>query len=163
MDTDLRLISRIFSGGQTGADRAALDAAIKARVVHGGWCPAGGWAEDKPYPPGVLVSYPGLKPTIESEPEVRSRYNIRDSHATLVLGAVESSEGCQRGVAYARATSRPVLLNPSEPDEALEFLRGVGRDLIVNVAGPRESEAPGGYDRAREFMDELLASAAAST
>lgn len=162
MDNTLALISRIFSGGQTGADRAALDAAIAASVVHGGWCPAGGLAEDKPYPPGVLVNYPGLKPTIESEPEVRTRYNIRDSHATLVLGAPTDSPGCERAVAYAAAVGRPLLVNPSSPAVAIELLQGVGRELIVNVAGPRESEAPGGYDRARTFMDELLALAAAS-
>ena len=37
---------KIISGGQTGIDRAALDAAIEMGVDYGGWCPKGGWAED---------------------------------------------------------------------------------------------------------------------
>ncbi|WP_062073118.1 YpsA SLOG family protein [Demequina sediminicola] len=157
MDLSRPLISRIYAGGQTGADRAALDAAIAAGVVHGGWCPAGGWAEDKPYPPGVLVDYPGLKPTIESDPAVRTERNIRDTHATLALGVVEGSPGATRALAYAEAIARPVMVRPDSPAAALEWLATIGRELIVNVVGPRESEAPGSYNAARAFMSALLA------
>ena len=51
-------VTRIVSGGQTGADRAALDIAIELGIAYGGWCPAGGWAEDFPEPPGLLAFYP---------------------------------------------------------------------------------------------------------
>ena len=40
------MIRKIISGGQTGADRAALDWTIKDDIPHGGWCPAGRRAED---------------------------------------------------------------------------------------------------------------------
>jgi len=43
-----RLVSRIMSGGQTGADRAALDWGIEHGIPHGGWCPKGRRAEDGP-------------------------------------------------------------------------------------------------------------------
>ncbi|MGD8275114.1 MAG: putative molybdenum carrier protein, partial [Thiohalocapsa sp.] len=33
------LVARVVSGGQTGVDRAALDAALAAGVPVGGWCP----------------------------------------------------------------------------------------------------------------------------
>ena len=46
---------KIISGGQTGVDRAALDVAIERGVPWGGWCPKGGWAEDFPEPPGLLM------------------------------------------------------------------------------------------------------------
>ncbi|WP_062078855.1 YpsA SLOG family protein [Demequina globuliformis] len=156
MDTQLAVVSRVYAGGQTGVDRAALDAAIRASVVHGGWCPAGGWAEDKPYAPGVLVTYPGLKPTIEADPAVRTRLNIRDSHATIALGVTVESPGCSLALDYAHATGRPVLVNPSTPEDAHAWLAGIGRELILNVVGPRASESPGVYDGARKFMDALL-------
>jgi len=56
-------IASIRSGGQSGVDRAALDAARAAGIRIEGWVPEGGWAEDYPTPPGVLVLYPELRPT----------------------------------------------------------------------------------------------------
>src|SRR5438105_4655074 len=41
---------RIRSGGQTGVDRAALDAAVLTGRPYEGWCPKGGWAEDWTFP-----------------------------------------------------------------------------------------------------------------
>ena len=35
------LVVKIISGGQTGVDRAALDAALKHGIDGGGWCPTG--------------------------------------------------------------------------------------------------------------------------
>jgi hypothetical protein len=52
----LRRVARLVSGGQSGVDRAALDAALAAGLPHGGWCPAGGWVEDLPTPPGPRAS-----------------------------------------------------------------------------------------------------------
>ena len=34
------MIKKIISGGQTGADRAALDRAIERGILHGGWVPS---------------------------------------------------------------------------------------------------------------------------
>jgi Circularly permutated YpsA SLOG family len=53
----------IICGGQTGVDRAALDAAISRGMAYGGWCPHGGWAEDMLAPPGLLAKYPHLRET----------------------------------------------------------------------------------------------------
>ena len=55
---------KIITGGQTGVDRAALDAAMECAVEYGGWCPRGGWAEDYAEPPGLLASLPNLKGVI---------------------------------------------------------------------------------------------------
>ena len=63
---------KIVCGGQSGVDRAALDAAIAAGVPHGGWCPAGGWAEDFPDPPGLRAAYPALRPTPSADPAERT-------------------------------------------------------------------------------------------
>jgi hypothetical protein len=51
---------KLLSGGQSGVDRAALDAALARGIEYGGWCPRGGWAEDFQRPPGLLARYPKL-------------------------------------------------------------------------------------------------------
>jgi hypothetical protein len=65
----------IRSGGQTGVDRAALDAALAAGLPYAGWCPKEGWAEDLPSPPGLLVAYPHLKPTPLADPAQRTEWS----------------------------------------------------------------------------------------
>ncbi|MFV0287482.1 MAG: YpsA SLOG family protein [Demequina sp.] len=150
------VIARVIAGGQTGVDRGALDAAIAMKVVHGGWCPAGGTAEDKPYAPGVLIDYPGLKPTMSDDPEIRTRLNVRDAHATLVIGDPERSPGAARAVSAAAELRRPCLVTPDSPSEAFAWLEGIGRELLVNVAGPRESQWPGARDAAYAFVTDLL-------
>ena len=70
----------IVSGGQTGVDRAALDAALALGMRCGGWCPAGRWAEDGPIDP----RYP-LRETPSGDPAQRTEWNVRDSDATLIL------------------------------------------------------------------------------
>ena len=54
---------KLLSGGQSGVDRAVLDAAVERSIDYGGWCPKDGWAEDLPKPPGLLAKYPRLKET----------------------------------------------------------------------------------------------------
>ena len=76
---------KIISGGQTGVDRAALDAAIERGLSWGGWCPKGGWAEDFPDPPGLLAKYPRLKETPLPHPLQRTEWNVRDSDAALII------------------------------------------------------------------------------
>jgi hypothetical protein len=75
----------ILSGGQTGVDRAALDVAIKLGIRYGGWCPKGGWAEDRPGPPGVLALYAGLRETPDTDPRQRTEWNARDCDRLMVL------------------------------------------------------------------------------
>jgi hypothetical protein len=137
-------------------DRAALDAALGAAIPCGGWCPAGRWAEDGPIPD----RYP-LRETTSSEPAERTRLNVRDSDGTLVLGAAPLRGGTALAAAHARALGRPLLvLDPTAPgavDEALTWLRA-HRIGTLNVAGPRESEAPGVYAATLRFMEALLGS-----
>lgn len=111
------LVARLVSGGQTGVDRAALDVAVRLGLPYGGWCPAGGWAEDRPVPPGIRADYPGLRETPSADPEERTRANVRDGDATLVLvpdgGASAGdvgSPGTQLTLHFAAATGRPVLV-----------------------------------------------------
>ncbi len=122
-------------------DRAALDAAIAAGLPHGGWCPAGRRAEDGPIPP----RYP-LRETEAADHETRTRLNVRDSDATLVLARPPLRGGTRLTVEVAEALGRPALVVDPWAEEELGAIpawlarHGVA---VLNVAGPRESEEPG--------------------
>lgn len=153
-------VARLVSGGQTGADRAALDVAILRGLPYGGWCPRGGWAEDHPTPPGLMTRYPGLRPTGTDDPAHRTRLNVHDSDATLVVCGEETpSAGTDVTLAAAREVGRPVLVTAGDPDEVLAWLAGLpapAAGLVLNVAGPRESEEPGLYRRTRRLLEAVL-------
>ena len=149
------MLERIVSGGQTGVDRAALDEARAAGVACGGWCPRDRWAEDGPIPPG----YP-LTETPRRDPAQRTAWNVRDADATLVLARGRPRGGTAATLDRARTEGRPFLLVDLErgpgPAETARWLRE-GGVRVLNVAGPRESQEPGVYARARSFLREVLA------
>ena len=145
---------RIVSGGQTGVDRAALDAALASGVACGGWCPAGGWAEDGPIP----ERYP-LREAPSADPAVRTGLNVRDSDATLVLCVEDAAGGTASTIEHAEALGRPLLvLDPAESDALGAAHAWIYRHSVqtLNVAGPRASEAPELYAAAYLFVLALL-------
>ena len=147
----------IVSGGQTGVDRAALDAAIAAGVPCRGWCPAGRKAED-----GVIPARYPLHETASACTAERTRRNVEDSDGTLVLRFAEESPGSRLTEAHARRIGKPLLevaVTHAPYDEVVdrivEFVECL--DLqTVNIAGPRASEAPGAYAKARQLIDGLI-------
>jgi hypothetical protein len=162
-----RLILR--SGGQTGVDRAALDVAIAKQIPYCGFCPRDGWAEDLPVPPGLLAKYPRLTETPSAAPEQRTAWNVRDSHATLLI-ANGSSLDASRGSFFTQTCAELIFLRPCHVvDLSAEGFLRLARDwldraihlagpgpFILNVAGPRESESPGIYRAALDFLTELV-------
>jgi hypothetical protein len=132
---------KIISGGQTGADRAALDWAIKGRRPHGGWCPKGRWAEDGPISERYL-----LQETPSSNPAQRTEWNVRDSDGTAILSVASTLSGGSRLTAkFARDYGKPWLhLHSLVPAPALALSQFVRQHKIkvLNVAGPRASQAP---------------------
>lgn len=158
---------KIMSGGQTGVDRAALDLAIARGMPWGGWCPKGGWAEDLPEPPGLLPAYPHLHETPLAHPVQRTEWVVRDSNATLILTDghdVSFYLRTRRAVEWARQHGKPFFIvdlnDPTAPSRAVAWLKvqrtRFGPDLALCVCGPRESEAPGAYDRARSMLSQCL-------
>lgn len=132
----------MISGGQTGADRAALDAAIALGVPHGGWCPRGRRAEDGPIPRRYR-----LRQTPLARVSQRTLWNIRDSDGTLVLCHGRPRGGSAltvRGLAGCRPR---LVLNPEAPGAARRAAWFVRRHRIrrLNVGGPRASEDPAIY------------------
>jgi hypothetical protein len=158
---------KIVSGGQTGVDRAALDVAIARGMPWGGWCPKGGWAEDLPDPPGVLAKYPQLRETPLPHPLQRTEWNVRDSDATLIVTdgeGVTVSIGTQRAQQWAHQHGKPFLVmdagEPGAAAQAAAWLKAqkqrFGTDMTLGIGGPRESEAPGIYARARALIGAML-------
>lgn len=149
---------RVISGGQTGADRAALDAAMDAGIPVGGWCPKNRTAEDGPIPD----RYP-LQETPSTKVEQRTDWNVRDSDGTLILVFDDADAGTATTVQRAQSRGRPVHFVTFQDqvgiEEAVEDTRRWMSDhdiRILNVAGPRESNAPGLYDASVAFLSALF-------
>lgn len=159
------LIITIRSGGQSGVDRGALDAARAAGVPVAGWCPAGGWAEDYPASPGVLVEYPELTETPSPQTGERTEWNVRDGDVTvIVVDEIHRSPGTDLTATFAQRWGRPYLLvdngrirSGGAAPFVTTWLRAQGNELEVNVAGPRASEWTSAYDAAYSLVREILA------
>ena len=145
-------LKRVVSGGQTGVDRAALDAAIECGIPIGGWCPKERLAEDGFVP----HRYPLLETPSRKYPE-RTMWNVRDSDGPLILITGPLEGGSAFTAKHAAALGRPHLVIDLEvhfydaPDLALEFI-AANRIALLNVAGPRESSRPGIYGRAHHVL-----------
>jgi hypothetical protein len=148
----------IVSGGQSGVDRAALDAAIKRGIPCSGWCPRGGWAEDFPEPPGLLARYPMLKETPLADTAQRTEWNVRDSDALLILVGVRGgkvSKGTQFAIRCAERFAKPYLLVSLRDMGALDRVvawLAAKRPRRLGIGGPRESEEPGIYAASRSLL-----------
>ena len=171
----LRYISVVRSGGQTGADRGALDAARVMGVPVCGWCPEGGWAEDALEPPGLLAWYPELIEAPSPDPIVRTEWNVRDSDATLIVcpGEMSNCSGTAATLEFAKRYGKPYFVsNGSDFEEVRAWAESLvcangapklqeGRPtsadgLNLNVAGPRESGSPGVYELTKDLIVRLL-------
>jgi hypothetical protein len=149
-------LAKVVSGGQTGVDRAALDAAMRFDVPAGGWCPLGRLAEDGP----ISLAYP-LEETPTALYQERTLWNVRDSDGTLILTYGEPVGGTALTIAFVRKENKPCLvLDLAEAPRIApvqEWIRA-HNIRVLNVAGPRESTAPGIYTLAREFLEALMTS-----
>jgi hypothetical protein len=149
-----KMIEKIVSGGQTGADRAALDWALKNHLPRGGWCPKGRRAEDGAIPP----DYPLTETPGESWSE-RTEANVRDSDGTAIFSLKEAlSGGTLETLAMCVKYGKPHIHihghghTHSDSNDATAMVVTQARLLrewildchirVMNVAGPRASEEP---------------------
>ena len=155
-EAQMAKIKMIRSGGQSGVDRAALDAARSCKIKISGWCPKDGWAEDYPDPPGILAFYPELMETPSARIEQRTVWNVRDADATLIIDfeQASASAGTALTAKAAKAFGRPCLVVSTEDSvqEVIDWLTGLDDELILNIAGPRESECQGAYAKAVQLL-----------
>jgi hypothetical protein len=148
----------IWSGGQTGVDRAAWDAARELGLTTAGWVPRGRLAEDGPIPD----VYPGLRETQSAEYAERTTGNVRDTDATLILHRGALTGGTALTHAEAVRLGRPVLAVDLDARNMREQVARVRAWLAqlhgtrLNVAGPRASTDPELHEIARKLLLEVL-------
>jgi hypothetical protein len=145
-------IQKVISGGQTGADRAALDWAIENGIDHGGYCPRGRVAED-----GAIPARYNLIETAETEYSVRTKRNVEESDATVIITLTAELTGGSRETAqHARkAGKRWIQLSHADRFDISAALRGFAKAEAVrtfNVAGSREGEEPGIYQFTKDTL-----------
>jgi hypothetical protein len=152
-------VTKIISGGQSGADQGGLEAAAALGIETGGMMPRGFLTEYGPAP--EVASAYGLCETSSPEYPPRTRLNIANSDGTLIFGDC-LSPGTQLTSKHCFAVGKPCLVvswspNWSMPtDEFLRWLR-INSIAILNVAGNRESKNPGIQKACREFLISALA------
>ena len=147
------IFQKIVSGGQTGADRGALEAALALGRPCGGWCPKGRRAEDGRIPD----RYP-LQEHESRAYQARTEANVLDSDGTLVFTRGKPSGGTALTIRLAQQHKKPLLVvsldGAVQPEAVAAHIRRWGethRVRVLNVAGPRESEKPG-MQRAVEIV-----------
>ena len=153
----------IVSGGQTGVDRAALVAAMSFSMSFGGWVPKGRIAEDGVVPEGFYA----MKELPEGGYRERTRANVRDSDATLILvDKLPLTGGTALTAETAANLGKPYkVVNLDEQGAqreiydwmmSLEKLPGIADSVKMNVAGPRESGAPGIFEKAKTMLTKIF-------
>ena len=151
------ILKKVISGGQTGVDRAGLDAALAAGFPIGGYCPKGRLAED-----GAI---PDKYPMIEMDsPEscYRTEKNVLESDGTLILNKGELTHGTLLTHEFAVKYGKPNLIVQLDaavfikPEQVIRWINGQSIG-VLNVAGPKESKYPGGiYAEAHTYLEQVF-------
>ena len=150
-------LRKVIAGGQTGVDRAALDAAMACGIAAGGWCPRARIAED-----GLIPRRYPLEETPSEKYSQRTTWNVRDADATLILTFGPLDGGTELTARIAQRLAKPCVVvslrgyPEMAPVRELFYLRAGG--IVLNVAGPRESRNPGIYGRSYAFLAALFRS-----
>jgi hypothetical protein len=151
------MIKKIISGGQTGADQAALDVAIELGILHGGWIPKGRLTER-----GHLSEVYKLKEMPTSSYPKRTEQNVLDSDGTLIISHGKLTGGSALTKKLAKKHDRPCLhidLDASNPFAAVKFINywlSRHQTEILNVAGPRLNKDPRIYDEVKKILSSVL-------
>ena len=148
------MVIKIISSGQTGVDRAALDAALENDIACGGWCPKGRLAEDGP----IAAKYPLVETETLSHAK-SSELNVVDSDGTLLLNWGSLGGGSIKKAALVTRLKKPLRVlnlneNPKMDDVEAWAIRFKIR--VLNVSGPKASEVANAYVDAKAFITQLL-------
>ncbi|MFH0982349.1 MAG: putative molybdenum carrier protein [Planctomycetota bacterium] len=151
------LIGKLISGGQTGADRAALDVALELGIPHGGFVPRRRSAEDGP----IHTRYQ-MTELPEDNYDARTRANLEAADATLIVSLGPLKGGSALTWRLARKLAKSVLhvdRSTCSREQAVAAIRqwlAERRPAVLNVAGPRESTTPGIYREVRDLLHAVL-------
>lgn len=151
-------IKKIISGGQTGADRAGLDAAIDLGIDYGGSIPKGRRTEDGTLP----ERYTKIIELETSSYPARTEKNVIESDATVIFTYTDKGTGSSLTAEVARRHNKPYLhinledkRNGDAIKEVSEWFDNI-KPTVLNVAGSRESGARGIYDRVYGILKAVL-------
>jgi len=151
------MITKIISGGQTGADRAALDVAIAHGIPHGGWIPKGRKTEAG----RLSTKYQLQEMPTNSYPE-RTEKNVVDSDGTLIISHGNLTGGSEYTREMAKKHGKPwihVDASKHSVDAAVEVIRAwvSGNQIkVLNVAGPRASKDAKIYGSTDTLLTRLI-------
>ena len=163
------LIGKIVSGGQTGVDRGALEAALELGCPYGGLVPKGRLAEDGIVP----LKFDQMEESTRKDYLYRTEWNVTHSDATLIIAREpweenESEEcskrteeltgGTKRTADFCKKHGKPYLvIFAANVPKVIDWLTGLAiPDLVLNVAGPRESKAKGIQEATKRFVSRLI-------
>src|ERR1700681_4401528 len=133
-------LGKVVSGGQTGVDRGALDAALAAQFPCGGWCPADRAAED-----GLIPAQYPLTPLARGGYRERTRQNVLDSDGTAILFHGVLGGGTLLTLELCKREGKPHVVIDASKTSASEAADEIARFVeeheirVLNVAGPRTS------------------------
>ena len=153
-----------MSGGQTGVDRAALDAALAHGAACGGWCPQGRKAED-----GVIPAHYPLVELSGGDFIDRTRKNVEDSDGTVIIYFDHPSGGTERTLEFCLVEKKPYLLIDATELPAARAATRIAKFAAtlpggrLNFAGPRASGEPRAYAYAHEAVSGFIELARAAS
>ena len=151
------MIKKIISGGQTGADRAALDVAIRMGIPHGGWIPKGRKTED-----GALPDKYQLQEMSTASYSKRTEQNVLDSEGTLIVshGKLNGGSALTRKIAGQQKCSCIHIdmdrLSIADAVDTIKEWIAHNAIQILNVAGPRASKDTDIYNTTTEILETML-------
>lgn len=146
-------VQHIISGGQTGADRGGLDAALRLNIPHGGYCPLGRKAED-----GRIPDVYDLQEMDTDDYRIRTRRNVAFAHATIVFAYGPLDGGSLLTLKFCHELRTQCLivdLQAKRPMGIKSFLKSA-KPKTLNIAGNRESKSPGIQVKVRDVLVEAL-------
>lgn len=151
------MLTNIISGGQTGADQAGLDVAIRLGIPHGGWIPKGRMTEA-----GTLPAQYNLQEMSTKSYSKRTEQNVIDSDGTLVVSHGKLTGGSKLTIELAQKHCKPFLhldLKAVSMSYASRMLLSWLIDSgvkVLNVAGPRASKDPEIYGDTVKLLETVL-------
>ena len=137
---------KIVSGGQTGVDRAALDAALEFNIECGGWCPKGRRSED-----GTIPEHYPLIELPDADYLKRTQQNVIDSDGTVIIYFDTLFGGTEKTVKFCMMQKKPYLLidatefSPQRTAEKIKKFISANSIKELNIAGPKASGEPLAY------------------
>lgn len=150
------MLKKVISGGQTGVDRAGLDAATNAGIPIGGYCPKGRLAED-----GIIPEKYPLTELASPGSHYRTEQNVINSDGTLILNKGNVTQGTKLTELFAVMNGKPRLIvqldaeEPIAPHQVINWMKGQMISTL-NIAGPRESKHVGIYQEAYAYLEDMF-------